>query len=126
MDEIEDLNCGLEMPFQPDTLEDYYKKIDECIKQNPKYSKKLNLLKNDLRDRNNKEDWSIVKFFGKSNDNFTNGVYYYVSVYKNGNKYYADGLIDDEESIPYIGWDDIDISTDNFEIICDPHDVLKK
>lgn len=126
INEILDLNCDLEYPFQPTTLDEYYDEIDECIKQYPEYSEKLNLFKKDLINRNNKEDWSILKYVGKTNDNFTNGVYYYVPVYKKGNEYCADGVIDDEEFTSYVAWADTDIATGDFVIICDPHEVLKK
>lgn len=123
--EILDLKCGLNIPFQPKTLEEYYREIDECIKQYPEYSEKLSLFKKDLISRNNKENWSILKYVGETNDNFTNGVYYYVPAFKKDDKYYADGIIDDEEFTSYLGWEDTNISNKNFIIISDPHKVLQ-
>lgn len=124
--EILDLNCGLGFPFQPNTLEEYYNEIDECIKQHPEYANKLRAFKQDLINRNNKDNWSILKYVGETNINFTNGVYYYVPVFQKGNHYYADGIIDDEEFTSYLGWEDTIISTENFIVVSDPHNVLNQ
>ena len=145
LDKLQKYHCKISYPYHPVSLESLYKEIDDCIIQYPKLKNLLLKYKKDLIIRNNKLNWGIVKYIGKSNQNFTNNHYYYVPMFEKNGTIVVDGIIDDEEFTSYIGWsEDTNISTidikrgfianedikmvipRDFEIIIDPYKVLSK
>lgn len=67
--------------------------------------KKILEYKDDIKKRNIKENWSVVKYVGKSTDGavgFTYGRYYYWPCDVERPEY--EGIIDDEEFTSYLAW----------------------
>jgi len=121
------LNANVDIsPYDPKTMEDFYDEIDECIQKYPKQKELLLKFKEDLINRNNKLNWGIIKYLGKTNGEFTHNRCYYVPMFKRNNEVIVDGIIDDEEFTSYLvsGLNGNYYNLD-FEIVEDPFNNLK-
>ena len=99
-------------PWSFDSYEEYHAYLDSLISEHGTSSGELNHLgqlmtafKADIKRRNVKENWSVVKYVGESTGGiggFTNGRYYYwpCSIEKPE----FEGIIDDEEFTSYFAW----------------------
>lgn len=98
------------IPYGYDSYEEFDKQLDDYISQYGTEDGKLNRLgqllteyKADIKRRNIKENWSVVKYVGKSTGGvggFTHGRYYYWPCSIENPEY--EGVIDDEEFTSYL------------------------
>ena len=98
------------IPYGYDSYEEFDKQLDDYISQYGTEDSKLNRLgqllteyKADIKRRNIKENWSVVKYVGKSTGGvggFTQGRYYYWPCSIENPEY--EGVIDDEEFTSYL------------------------
>lgn len=110
--EIRELLPGEEsvIPYGYKSYEEFEKQLDDYISQYGIEGGKLNRLgqllteyKADIKLRNTKENWSVVKYVGKSTSGiggFTHGRYYYWPCSIENPEY--EGIIDDEEFTSYL------------------------
>lgn len=108
------------IPYGYDSYEQYMKKMD-CLAlqyfQEKKAQDVYEQFKNLMKEMNNKEDWSILRYIGKSDKNLfglTQGNIYYWPCSKKNPHY--EGVIDDEEFTAY--W--YSTEADDWEILEDP------
>ncbi len=113
-DEIDDLLPDGEtiIPFGYCSYEEYFARLEGyAVKYGTKDGKpnqlglKIAAYIEDIRQRNVKEDWSIVQYLGKSTcgiGGFTHGRYYYWPCSIENPEY--EGVIDDEEFTSYLAW----------------------
>jgi hypothetical protein len=98
------------IPYGYDSYEGFDKQLEDYISQYGTEDGKLNRLgqlltdyKADIKRRNVKENWSVVKYIGKSTDGvggFTHGRYYYWPCSIENPEF--EGVIDDEEFTSYL------------------------
>ncbi len=94
------------MPYNFDSYEEYYCHIDNLIekhKENPQIVKVLTRVKTDVRLMNIKEEWSVLKYIGPTDDaifGLTHNKNYYWPTRKDNPVYR--GVIDDEEFTAYL------------------------
>jgi hypothetical protein len=95
------------IPYGYDSYEEFYKRLDEFISQYGTEGGNLNKLgellveyKEDIKRRNVKENWSILRYVGETTSNFTNGRYYYCPCSVDSPQF--EGIIDDEEFTSYL------------------------
>lgn len=89
---------------------------------NPPLETLLNQLKTEIKERNVKEDWTVVRFLGDSTDSFlglTHGQCYYWPCSKGHPTY--EGVIDDEEFTSYL----YSTSKNLWEVLEDPLGITK-
>ena len=105
MPEIEHL-----IPYGYNSYEEFYDLLDEYIRRYGTVDGQLNELgklieeyKEDIKKSNVKEDWSIVRYIGKTTISFTQGRYYYWPCTADDPEF--SGIIDDEEFTTYAGWE---------------------
>ena len=108
------------MPYGYDSYEDYFNAIDEYISKYAKTEeavKKFNAFKQAIAEMNVKEEWSVLRYKGESDDKIfglTHGQVYYWPCSKNRPEY--EGVIDDEEFTSYLYPTDASL----WEILEDP------
>lgn len=98
------------IPYGYDSYEAFDKQLAGYITQYGTEDGKLNRLgqllseyKSDIKRRNIKENWSVLKYIGESTGGiggFTHGRYYYWPCFVEGPEY--EGVIDDEEFTSYL------------------------
>ena len=111
------------------TYQNFYKVINEWIKKFPGCEQDILNYKNSLIKLNNKDNWAIVQYTGKSDFDFTTNNHYYVVMYKENNCYKIYGIIDNEEYNAFESWNPkctnpLDLIKD-LKIIIDPSNNLK-
>jgi len=122
---IEDLGRKLPddenmIPYGYGSMEEYLHKMEEyaALYFTDESDKQLfEKFKSLMKEMNRKEDWSIVRYIGESDDNLfglTHGCTYYWPCSKNNPKY--EGVIDDEEFTSY--W--YATEPEDWEILSDP------
>jgi hypothetical protein len=118
---IEEITGALDLiPYGYKTYKEYYKYVDDIIKQYSNNKEVVKLLieyKNSVKELNIKEDWSILKYVGESTNNIfglTNGKMYYWPTSKKNPIY--QGVVDNEEFTSYLYPTDARL----WEIIEDP------
>ena len=136
LNKLQEEGCDISFPYYPASYNEYYSKIDDCIKRFPKMQNMLEEYKQRLIQMNDKHKWGIVKYNGETNSSFTKGRFYYVPIYVKENETIVSGVIDDEEFTAYKGWSFLDkpikkdelknitFTTPAFEIIIDPDGVI--
>lgn len=93
-------------PYNFDSYEDYFASIDGLIRdnsENPEIVSKLSEVREMVWKMNQKEEWSILRYIGPSDDGpcgLTNGKLYYWPTRKE-NPVYC-GVVDDEEFTAYL------------------------
>lgn len=93
-------------PYNYESYFDYFQAIDSLIAANeakPETKKILCRVRDTVRDMNQKEEWSVLKYLGPTDDScfgLTHGKNYYWPTRK-GNPVYC-GVIDDEEFTAYL------------------------
>lgn len=108
------------VPYNYESYEEYFNYIDLLIKENAGCTKtvtKLRELSDEIRDMNQKKEWSILKYIGSADDacfGLTHGKNYYWPTRKS-NPVYC-GVIDDEEFTSYL----YATESDMWEILEDP------
>ena len=109
------------MPYGFHSYEEYYGLIDACKKEYANHPEKVELLERfeiDMRERNQKEWWSILRYIGESDGSpglgLTRGKYYYWPTPKNNPQYC--GVIDDEQFTAYA----YPVDKELWEIVEDP------
>ncbi len=98
------------IPYGYDSCDEFEKQLDDYILKYGIAGDNVNHLgqlildyKNDLKRRNIKESWSVVKYVGESTDRLvglTHGRYYYWPCSSESPEY--EGVIDDEEFTSYL------------------------
>lgn len=94
------------LPYNYDSYDDYYGHLDKLIEAYTAYPDTvdaLKRLKQRVLDMNQKEEWSVVKYVGPSDDGglgLTHGKNYYWPTRKS-NPVYC-GVVDDEEFTAYL------------------------
>ena len=94
------------MPYNFDSYEDYFNKMDSLMELycgNEEIAQKLRLLRDEVFKMNQKEEWSILRYIGPTYEGhfgLTNGKNYYWPARKD-NPVYC-GVIDDEEFTSYL------------------------
>ena len=108
------------IPYNYESYEEYFAYVDLLIKENADCTKTVAILRglcDTIRDMNQKEEWSILKYIGPTDDacfGLTHGKNYYWPTRKS-NPVYC-GVIDDEEFTAYLYATDADM----WEILEDP------
>lgn len=93
-------------PYNFDSYADYFCSIDALIKDNinrPEVISKLEKIRDMVKIMNQKEEWSILRYVGPSDDSLlglTHGKNYYWPTRKDNPVY--NGVIDDEEFTAYL------------------------
>ena len=97
------------IPYGYKSYAEYYSMLDDYISKYGTTDGTLNKLgmliseyKACVQKRNVKENWSIVRYMGSSNLNFTHGRYYYCPCYIESPEY--EGVIDNEEFTSYLAF----------------------
>jgi hypothetical protein len=91
------------LPYNFNSYKDYYGLLDHLIE---KYSadstiiKLLQKLKCRMQEMNCKEEWSVLKYIGPTDDDLTNGNNYYWPTRRNNPVYH--GVVDNEEFTAYL------------------------
>lgn len=107
-------------PYNFESYEEYYGTIDKLILQNsdrPDVVDILTQLRNEVVKLNQKEEWSVVRYVGPTDDNvlgLTHGKNYYWPTRKDNPVY--SGVVDDEEFTSYL----YPTEPDMWEILEDP------
>ena len=108
------------IPYNYESYEEYFNYIDLLIRENADCNKtvaKLRELRDSIRDMNQKEEGSILKYIGPTNDacfGLTHGKNYYWPTRKSKPVY--EGVVDDEEFTSYL----YATEPDTWEILEDP------
>lgn len=93
-------------PYNYESYESYYSTLDELITShanNAEISDKLKQVLDKVREMNQKEEWSILKYIGPTDDavfGLTHGKNYYWPTRKSNPVYR--GVVDDEEFTAYL------------------------
>lgn len=93
-------------PYNYDSYEQYYEYIDALIAQheaNPEIKQKLLQVRDKMLQMNRKEDWSVLKYVGPTDDScfgLTHGKNYYWPTRREKPTYC--GVVDDEEFTAYL------------------------
>jgi hypothetical protein len=95
------------IPYGYDSYDEFNAAIDNFITKYGTENGNLNKLgkllveyKDDIKRRNIKEDWSILRYHGKTTSSFTNSRYYYCPCSADSPEY--EGIITDEEFTSYL------------------------
>lgn len=97
---------GSLFPYNFESYEEYFDSVDKKIeshKENTELVALLLSLKDKVREMNTKEDWSVLRYVGESDDSslgLTKGKVYYWPTSKNNPVY--QGVVDDEEFTSYM------------------------
>ncbi|MBQ8504236.1 MAG: hypothetical protein IJ491_08160 [Clostridia bacterium] len=93
-------------PYGYNSYDDYFKELDKVAERfsgNPEAAELLRKFKSEIKRMNIKEEWSVVKYTGPTDDKaygLTQGKNYYWPTSKDDPVYH--GVIDDEEYTSYI------------------------
>lgn len=107
-------------PYNYDSYEDYYNSLDNLIQEHSKKAEIVEAIKelrDSVKEMNCKEEWSIVKYIGPTDDaifGLTHGKNYYWPT-RESNPVYC-GVVDDEEFAAYL----YPTEPDMWEILEDP------
>lgn len=107
-------------PYNYDSYEDYYNKLDELMRIHSEHVEIVEMLKkvrDKVKEMNCKEEWSVLKYVGPTDDSvlgLTHGKNYYWPTRKSKPVYC--GVVDDEEFTSYL----YPTEADMWEILEDP------
>ncbi|MBR4880584.1 MAG: hypothetical protein IKU19_01540 [Clostridia bacterium] len=93
-------------PYNYDSYEEYYGKLENLITEhtdNTEIVEALILVRDGVKEMNCKEEWSVLKYLGPTDDSFfglTHGKNYYWPTRKSNPIY--NGVVDDEEFTSYL------------------------
>lgn len=113
-----------------ESYEAFLDEMDNWIKKYPDCKNEIIEYRESVMKMNNKDLWAIVQYLGESNFDFTNGNYYYVPMYYEGDELIIGGIIDNEEYSAFASWlltctNPVDLIND-LKIVIDPSGLLKE
>ncbi len=128
---LTNLNDHMLCPYQRyKSYDEFLENMNNLINRFPNLKREIIEYRKSVMKMNNKDEWGIVQYIGKSNYEFTNGKYYYVPMYTENGLWTIIGIIDNEEYTAFEVWstkctNPVNL-TENFKIIIDPSNGLKE